>query len=197
MQDHFSKKTLVIILHEIYGVNDHILDFKALLLKEGFDVLTPDLLHGRMFSLEQEEQAYRHFVNDIGFSAAVTHVQQIVSEHREKYGQIYLFGFSIGATMAWLCSNFGVDGVIGFYGSRIRNHIEQEPACPTLLFFATNEKSFDVRDLANQLQGKKNTELAIVDADHGFMNPFYKTYSPDQHRQCVEQSIDFLKQLLA
>ncbi|BFH64787.1 dienelactone hydrolase family protein [Paenibacillus azoreducens] len=192
MNKRFSPQSLVIILHEIYGINDHIRFFSDELTKEGFDVIAPNLLDRGAFPYEEEEQAYQYFVNEIGFDQSLHKVKQIVEEQRKKYNRIYIIGFSIGATTAWRSSECGVDGVIGYYGSRIRNYSEVEPECPTLLFFSQHEKSFNVMDLAEKLETKKMTDIEIVEAEHGFMNPFHKAYKPEEYKKCMEASLHFL-----
>ncbi|MCR8630132.1 dienelactone hydrolase family protein [Paenibacillus radicis (ex Xue et al. 2023)] len=195
MNTESSRNSLVIILHEIYGVNDHINFFSHEIINEGFDVLTPNLLHRESFPYDQEEKAYQYFTNEIGFNKSLLDVKQLVKVNREKYDKIYIIGFSIGATIAWMSSEYEVDGIIGFYGSRIRNHVDIEPSCPNLLFFSKNEKSFNVLDLERKLKSKNKTVLNIIEAEHGFMNPFYKSYKPKEYRDCMENSIDFLNRI--
>ncbi|UHA71928.1 dienelactone hydrolase family protein [Paenibacillus sp. 481] len=190
-----SAKSLTIVLHEIYGVNDHIHFFRDIMMQEGFDVLTPNLLHVAPFPYEQESEAYLFFRNEVGFQKSLLEVKHIVKENREKYDRIYIIGFSVGATLAWLSSELEVDGVIGYYGSRIRDYLEVEPNVPSLLFFAKEEKSVDVSGLEGQLNQKQNTVVKIVEAEHGFMNPFYQAYHPEHHRDCIEMSIDFLRRI--
>ncbi|AIQ65421.1 hypothetical protein PSTEL_22205 [Paenibacillus stellifer] len=190
-----SSKALVIILHEIYGINDHINFFSDVIIKEGFDVLSPNLLQKESYSYDQEDKAYHYFMNEVGFDKSLDKVIQIINFNREKYDQIFIIGFSVGATIAWLSSEYGVDGIIGYYGSRIRNYIEIEPRCPTLLYFPRYEKSFNVLDLKRHLKSKKKTTVEIVEAEHGFMNPFYKTYNLEEYTKCIKYSIDFLRQI--
>ncbi|RAP73613.1 dienelactone hydrolase family protein [Paenibacillus montanisoli] len=194
--DQFTKHALVILLHEIYGVNDHMAACQEMMLGAGFDAIVPNLLHREAFSYDEEELAHTYFVGEIGFAKAKEEVKQIINEYRAGYERIYLVGFSAGATLAWLCSEDQVDGVIGFYGSRIRNYVETEPHCPTLLFFSRHETSFDVPDLAAKLQAsKKNLTVEIVDADHGFMNPFDKSFQQEHYRRCLDRSFDFFRSI--
>ncbi|MCL6603738.1 MAG: dienelactone hydrolase family protein [Paenibacillus sp.] len=190
-----SRKSLVIILHEIYGINDHINFFSDMMIKEGFDVLSPNLIDREPFSYAQEDKAYHYFINEIGFTRALNEVLKIVNLNREKYKHIFIIGFSIGATIAWMSSEYGVDGIIGFYGSRIRNYVEIEPNCATLLFFAMHEKSFNILELEEKLRSKKNTFIEIIEAEHGFMNPYYNTYNFNEYVECIMKCKDFLKQI--
>ncbi|MBB3129463.1 dienelactone hydrolase [Paenibacillus rhizosphaerae] len=190
-----SRKTLVIILHEIYGLNEHILAFGDKVSRSGYEVLTPNLLIRGPFPYEQEEEAYSYFVNQIGFDRAVDEVNQIVRDHRDRYDCIMIVGFSIGATIAWRCSGSGIDGIIGYYGSRIRSYAEMEPKCPALLFFASNEKSFDVSELSEKLEHRRNTHVHVIEGEHGFMNPYSKSYFPQAYQACLEMSFNFLRRV--
>jgi dienelactone hydrolase len=193
-----SMKDLAIILHEIYGINDHIHYYKNVLTSKGFEVICPHLLGRESFPYEREEEAYHYFMNEVGFPKAMDEVKRLIHENREKYERIFIIGFSAGATIAWACSESKseVDGIVGYYGSRIRNYMDTEPACPTLLFFPAHEKSFDVLDLERKLQTKKNTAVEIIEAEHGFMNPYYTTYNPIESTKCIKKSIHFLRDIV-
>lgn len=181
------------MLHEIYGVNDHIHFFSEILINEGFDVLVPNLIHRDSFSYDHEDLAYQYFMNEIGFEKSVREVEKIIKINKAEYDQVFIIGFSIGATIAWMCSEYDINGVIGYYGSRIRDYKEIVPRRPALLFFPTKEKSFNVTDLEIDLNKKKNTLIKIIEAEHGFMNPFYRTYDSKECNNCVEISLEFLK----
>lgn len=187
-----GKQSLVIILHEIYGINDHMNYYSELMIKEGYDVLIPNLIDRESFSYEQEDNAYHYFKQEIGFPRALNKVLDLVNLNREKYEHIFVIGFSIGATLAWMCSEHEVDGVIGFYGSRIRDYVEIDPKCQSLLFFASHEKSLNVIDLKEKLKTKKNTKIEIIEAEHGFMNPYHTSYNSKEATKCIKKCMDFL-----
>lgn len=195
MNKEILRKSLVIILHEIYGINDHINFYSEKMIEEGFDVLSPNLIDRESFSYDQEDEAYHYFIQEIGFTRSVDEVSKIVNLNRQKYERIFIIGFSIGATIAWMSSVYEVDGIVGFYGSRIRNYVEIQPNCPTLLFFARHEKSCNVIDLAKELSIKKNTYLEIIEAEHGFMNPYYNAYNSKEYVECMKKCTGFLKQI--
>jgi dienelactone hydrolase len=94
---------LIIVIHEIYGVNQHIKTYCNHLDKLGYEVFFPNLLKNEQpFPYEQEEMAYQHFMKEIGFFKARDKILKTIKESREKYKNIYLVGFSVGATIAWL-----------------------------------------------------------------------------------------------
>ncbi len=143
------------------------------------DVICPNLYPSDVLVGEREEDAYNSFFKHVGFQKAAITIGELVEENRSKYKNIYLVGFSVGATVAWLCSDhISVSGFACFYGSRIRNYVQMNPTCPTLLFFSSNEKSFDVTPLLEELREKENQFISIhlFNAPHGFANPYSKEF---------------------
>ncbi|WP_420539717.1 dienelactone hydrolase family protein [Paenibacillus polymyxa] len=177
--------TLIVELHEIYGINQHIQNYCSLLSDEGYDVICPNLIGKETpFDYSQEEAAYAHFIKNIGFERASYHIESLLLSIQTRYKKVFIVGFSIGATIAWLCSKEKyVDGIVGYYGSRIRNYLEITPHCPTLLFFPQEEISFNVDELISALDNH-NIRVHKFSGQHGFSDP----YSPRYHVHSAQQS---------
>jgi dienelactone hydrolase len=187
--------TAIIVLHEIYGVNQHMQYICKLLSEYDFDVFCPNLLEQEMaFDYSEEEKAYRNFMEDVGFEDTLVKIKSLLLGIREKYKNVYLIGFSVGATVAWLCSEEKlVDGIIGYYGSRIRNYMELSPQCPTLLIFPDEEKSFKVNELVAVLDGKQNVEVHQFSGQHGFSDPFSSKYNEQSAKKAFMEMLNYIK----
>lgn len=201
MISHLNRSdTAVFVLHEIYGLNQHILDFCKDMAQSGFDVYAPDLLgNGQVFNEEQEEAAYQYFMKQLGFEAAVRKASAYINEKRSGYRKIIIIAFSVGATTAWLCSREGglCDGVVGFYGSRIRDYMELKPECPVLLFYPEKEKSFEVSEVVNILNEKEGVYARKLQGEHGFANPFSVHYNEQSAQAAGKEIIGFIRGIIA
>jgi len=184
--------TVIIVIHEIYGLNQHIQSYCELLSKQGFDVICPDLLEReRPYEYSQEDAAYRHFMENVGFTGALGKIKDILSDIKDEYQKIFILGFSAGATVAWLCSEEKcVDGIVGYYGSRIRNYAELEPRCPAMLFFPLEEPSFNVDELISALESK-NVEVHKYMGEHGFSDPYHSKYHAESAQAAVSKMMKF------
>lgn len=191
-----QKKVLLIMLHEIYGVNEHIEGMAETFRAQGFDVLCPNLI-ARLdpFMYEEEALAYESFMRDVGFDVGLQQIEQLVDHVRMAYEKIVVVGFSVGATIAWRMSERPVDAVVGFYGSRIRDYEFVTPKCPTLLFFPQQEASFNVLVLAEKLE-KPFVHVEICEAKHGFTNPQANTYDAKCTAHALKQTMTFLQESL-
>ena len=152
-----KEKLALVIVHEIYGVNDHMHHVTEQFTSSHIDVFCPNLLHlQHAFHYRDEEKAYEHFVNHIGFNDGKDQIEAFINTLSSNYTHIGLIGFSVGATISWLCSNNPkIDFIIGCYGSRIRDYVHIKPTCATLLIFPEKEASFSVSSLIQTLQQQK------------------------------------------
>ena len=169
----------VILLHEIYGINSHIKHYANVFYQKGFDVYVPNLLQRiTPFSYEEEELAYQNFMTNVGFEKAQNEVNALINNLSNKYSHIRMIGFSIGATIAWLCSNNPLlHKVVGFYGSRIRQYTDVVPNAETILIFGEKEKSFNPIDLKTRISTYPHVLVKIVEGKHGFADPYSSKYN--------------------
>ncbi|MCC3379017.1 dienelactone hydrolase family protein [Paenibacillus farraposensis] len=190
-----KSETVIVVLHEIYGINQHMQHMCRLLSDQGYDVICPDLL-GREapFEYSQEEAAYRNFVENVGFTQAASQTKRMLLDIQNRYEKIFVLGFSVGATIAWLCSEEQkVDGIVGYYGSRIRNYLEVNPQCPTLLFFPQEEASFDVDELISTLDNRPNVRVYQCNGQHGFSDPYSSRYQVHSAQTSCNKMLDFFR----
>lgn len=167
----------VILLPEIYGKNRFIEDVEAGLQAQGFVVYTPDYYQGRGYDYREAASAYAAFYRQAGLDFC-REVSGLVNRLSHQYERVYLLGFSVGASLAWRCSeNPNCAGVIACYGSRIRDYLEVLPQCPTLLLFA-EEDSFDVAAVRKALERKPNVTVETYPAWHGFLDCHSPCYDP-------------------
>ncbi|EEL88527.1 hypothetical protein CN445_01255 [Bacillus cereus] len=191
-----KKKLALVAIHEIYGVNDHMQHVIDHFNTSYIDVFCPNLLQlQNSFHYSDEEKAYQYFMNHIGFDYGKEQINEVISTLSNDYTHIGLIGFSVGATIAWLCSNNPkIDFMIGCYGSRIRDYVHIKPTCATLLIFPEQEASFSVSSLMKALQQQRNPLLEIkqLHGEHGFLNPYTEKYSENSTKQAYNVIDSFL-----
>ena len=176
-----SKTKAMIILHEIYGINEFIWEQCKQYRQMGFDVFCPNMLDRNPFPYTESEEAYRYYFQNVGFKQ-YAEIDAFVHVLKERYDKVFIIGFSVGATVAWRCSeNPLCSGIIACYGSRIRDYMNINPACPALLLYAKND-SFDVPATVYQLKNKTNLTIEIFEAAHGFMDSHCISYNESQSK---------------
>lgn len=191
-----SSNTAIIVLHEIYGVNHHILDVCQEYHLQGYDVYCPDLLgDGKVYAYEQQVKAYEYFIANVGFSV-YQEISLLVKRLASEYKQVFIVGFSIGATLAWLAAGAGhCNGVVCHYGSRVRDYLSTKPKCPVLLIMASQDEAYLASQAQKDLEGASNIVLEVFEGEHGFCDPYtavYNSISADSAKQLAHEFIDHL-----
>lgn len=189
--------TAIIVVHEIYGVDEHILGVCNRLAQPRYDVLCPNLLTNRQMPFKQSEEpaAYQYFMQHVGFDLAKQQIEALSRQIRSQYRFCFIVGYSVGATTAWLCSQYKglYNGIVCFYGSRIRDYQKLEPQCPTLLFFPEKEIGFEVDELLQTLTGRNNVSVAKVHALHGFTDPWSEQYCEAASEETFAKTLAFIE----
>lgn len=68
-----------IILHEIYGVNDHMAYYRQVFEQQQMNVYIPNLLNRTtVFMYDEEEKAYEYFMEAVGFEKAKKMVEELI-----------------------------------------------------------------------------------------------------------------------
>jgi dienelactone hydrolase len=189
-----GSNAVIVVLHEIYGINQHMTNVCERLAETGNDIICPNLLsRDEPYSYDQEKIAYENFMT-IGFKQAADSVSSTLRELRSAYKTVYVVGYSVGATIAWLCAAERglVDAIVAYYGSRIRDYLDKQPQCPSLLLFPMQESSFDVDEVIRKLRGKDRVDVRKYEGLHGFTDPQNNNYSELAHKQTTDDTIRFL-----
>ncbi|BAK97697.1 hypothetical protein OBV_04990 [Oscillibacter valericigenes Sjm18-20] len=157
----------------------------------------PNLIHRETpFDYSQQEAAYRHFKTDVSFDVCFE-IEELLKKLRIKYRVIVLIGFSVGATIAWRCSMSGLcDGMIGYYGSRIRDYLGITPKCRTLLIFAEKEVNFSPGELDFTSKQQEFVSMTVLKAHHGFCDMFSEHYDPISAVEAQRLTNEFIETLL-
>lgn len=189
-----ANKLAMVLLPEIYGCNAFMEEVKARYEQRGIAVYCPNLWMRQPFAYEEQQEAYAYFQHHIGFGV-YRDIDYLLEELQAAYDRVVVLGFSAGATLAWRCSALGhVDGVIACYGSRIRDYLEVEPRCDTLLLFAQRD-SFAVAEVFQMLQKKRRVQGRLFPAKHGFLDPHGQDGDEVQARKAWQCIDDFLQMI--
>jgi dienelactone hydrolase len=189
-----GSNTAIVILHEIYGINQHMKDVCERLSRSGYDVYCPNLVDlNEAYNYDQEAAAYKNFMN-VGFQDITDTVKSLLGTLKLGYRALYVVGYSVGATVAWrLSANPGlVDAVVAYYGSRIRDYLDQVPQCPTLLLFPKEEKSFDIQTMIPRLLPIMGVEIHQYQGLHGFTDPRNRNYVERESIRSFADTLSFL-----
>ncbi|MFJ7917005.1 MULTISPECIES: dienelactone hydrolase family protein [unclassified Lysinibacillus] len=184
----------ILILHEIYGVNDFI-KMQAEAYSNANTTVECISLYSddKTFQYEQEQEAYEYFINEVSFDAPLDKLTEKILEARTHFDEVLLIGFSVGATLAWRLSTLPLQGIVCVYGSRIRQYLDTMPSCPTLVILPSHEKSFNVHELKETLDTFPFVHTRQYIGQHGFMDSNNGNYHYRSFLQSQTEISQFLQ----
>jgi carboxymethylenebutenolidase len=197
----------VVILQEIFGVNEHIRSVCDQYALAGFVALAPDVFWRSQRRVElgyegaDREKALallqktdvNQTVTDLG--AAV----RALKGRPETAGKIAAVGFCFGGRLAYLSAAGGfVDAAVSYYGGGIQNLLDQADKIHVPMLFHYGEKDAGipleaVEQVKTRFEGKPNTGLHVYPgAEHGFNCTERSAYDQRASALALGRTLTFL-----
>jgi carboxymethylenebutenolidase len=165
----------VILIHEWWGVNDHIRDLAGRYANEGYLCVAPDLFRGRVAQDTEEASA---LMQALAIDDGIETIRKAMDAAAETY-QVERFaitGYCMGGTFALraACEIPELKAAAPFYGDIPEENVLAQLKVPTL-FIAGKRDAWINEEKVNQLReaaAKYNLPVEVVsyDADHAFFN---------------------------
>lgn len=195
----------VIVLQEWWGLNDQIKRTADRLAAEGFDVVAPDLYHGRVVGYDHSDEA-SHAMDGLDFPGAVH--QDILATRdwlQTRSSKIGITGFCMGGalTIASAARLKGFDAAVCYYG--VPPKAFADPAnitCPFQGHFGTRDDWVSpevVAGIRSAMEAAGNPpDLYSYDADHAFCNAARpEVYNPEAAELSWSRTVAFFRDHLA
>jgi carboxymethylenebutenolidase len=171
----------IVLLQEIFGINQYMRDVADSYAEEGYVVLAPDLFWRQEPDVELNEAEFEKafaLYGKFDVPKAVEDITATVAALRalpECKGKIGALGFCLGGKLAYLAAaHSGVDCAVSYYGVAIDEQLGLAPriACPMVLHFAGNDKfvpAAAVEKIRAAFAGRDGVEIYLYPGvDHGF-----------------------------
>ena len=167
--------TAVLLIHEWWGINQHIRDLARRYTQEGYNCVAPDLFRGRVAQDVKEASA---LMDALAIEDGLETIRKAMDAARDKYGfeQFVINGFCMGGTFALraACEIPELKAAAPFYGDIPDERVLAKLKVPTL-FIAGRRDAWINEAKVNALKeaAKKYSlpvEAVSYDADHAFFN---------------------------
>ena len=173
----------LVILQEIFGVNEHIRAVADQYAADGYCVIAPDIFwrEGRKIELAYDPQGFERGLGLLGklnIDQTAIDLQATVDALKRQSactGKVGSLGFCMGGLLSFIAAaEAGVDTAVCYYGGGIHQHLDRAKKirCPVLFHFADQDAYIPQQAVAavrKSLGGRKNVRLIVhAGVDHGF-----------------------------
>ena len=165
----------VILIHEWWGINDHIRDVAGRYAKEGYLCVAPDLYRGRVAADTAEASA---LMQALAIGDGMETIRRSVDAAAETY-QVKRFaitGYCMGGTFALraACEIPELAAAAPFYGDIPEESVLTKLRAPTLFIAGARDAWINPEKVngLKEIAAKHNLPVEVVsyDADHAFFN---------------------------
>ena len=173
----------LLVIQEIFGVNDHIKNICDQYALDGFVAVAPDVFWRQEPRVELSYDSAGiakglQLFDGLNIDIAAAELQRAVEAIRHIpscTGKVGALGFCMGGLLAFVCAaRAGVESSVIYYGTRLDQHLElvQDITCPLLFHFASNDEHIStqtVNKIKMSLSGKDNCRVVVhKNSGHGF-----------------------------
>ena len=189
----------VVILQEIFGVNDHIRKVVDQYAAAGFVSIAPALFDriGRNIVTgyqPDDVQRARGYMMQIKREDALTDISASINVVKHA-GRVALVGYCWGGTLAWIgARTLPISAAVGYYVSRIGENLDGVPKCPMLLHFGERDANIPLSDVEKARALFPQGTFHTYPADHGFNCDARASYDAGSAALAWQRTQDFLAQ---
>ena len=173
----------LLVIQEIFGVNDHIKNLCDQYALDGFVAVAPDVFWRQDPRVELSYDPAGiarglQLFDGLNIDIAAADLQRAVEAIRHIpscTGKVGAIGFCMGGLLAFVsAARAGVESSVIYYGTRLDHYLElvQDITCPLLFHFADDDKHISnqtVKKVKMSLRGKDNCRVIVhKNSGHGF-----------------------------
>lgn len=191
----------LLVLQEIFGVNDHIRELVEDFAAEGFDTVAPALFDRVARDTELGYQSAdiargRELRGAIPAEDTVRDMAASIAALKDA-GRIGAVGYCWGGTLAWLAAcRLDVDCAVGYYGSSTIDYVDEEPRCPVTLMLGETDSTFPPQTIATIRQAHPEVAVFTYPAGHGFACDHRSAFHEPSARHARERTLDVFRRYL-
>jgi carboxymethylenebutenolidase len=165
----------VVLIHEWWGINDHIRDIAGRYANEGFLCAAPDLFRGRIAKNTDEASKLMH---DLAIEDGLETIRQAIAETKRAYKaqKIGITGYCMGGTFALraACEISELAAAAPFYGDIPEEEVLKQLRVPTLFIAGERDAWINPEKVNGLIEAARKYDLPVevvtYDADHAFFN---------------------------
>ena len=193
----------LVVVQEIFGINDHIRRVADGYAADGFYVVAPAIFDRVQRNVElgyegDDRTKAIGLMQQLDREKIQLDVAAAVEQAKSVAGNTGVIGYCLGGTQAWLsASRLPVQAAVGYYGGGIGQVATIPIHAPVILHFGLKDAHIgaDQRDAVHAAHPE--VPIYTYDADHGFNCDARASYDATSAALARERSLAFLKEKLA
>ena len=188
----------LVIVQEIFGVNDHIRSVCDDFAREGYVAIAPALFDrvrpGIELGYDPDGVAEgRKIREQVSLEQALLDVE-VAAAAASGPGRIGLVGYCWGGTIAWAAATRSTTfaATVGYYGGGVPAMKDEQANCPVMLHFGEHDQAIPLTGVEEFKTARPEVPVFIYPAGHGFNCDQRASFHAESARLAKERTLAFL-----
>jgi carboxymethylenebutenolidase len=194
----------VVVIQEIFGVNQHIREVTDGYAEQGYFAIAPKIFDRVDPDIELGyEEADMGKGIEIAFSKldhgnALGDIQTAI-DAASAHGKVGVVGYCFGGLLTWLaaCTLNGVAAASSYYGGGVAGQVDKQPGCPVIMHFGELDAHIPMSDVEAVRAAQPDTPVYVYNADHGFNCSHRGSYDEAAAATALQRTLDHFATHLA
>lgn len=190
----------VVVVQEIFGVNQHIRAVTERFAREGYLAIAPAIFDRveRGVELGYDQQGITEGRRLAGLLTREGILADLAAavDHAAEAGRVGMVGYCFGGSVVWIAAAelAGLACAVSYYGSRIVGSMDLAPKVPTMMHVGRHDASFPL-DKVHEI-GARHPSVIIheYDAGHGFNCDLRADYHEESAKIALARTLAFMRE---
>jgi carboxymethylenebutenolidase len=170
-----APKGAVVVIQEIFGVNQHIREVTDGYAAAGFYAIAPKIFDRIDADIElgyedaDMAKGIELAFQKLDHAKALGDLQTTIDAASAK-GKVGVVGYCFGGLLTWLCACDlkGVAAASSYYGGGVAGQMDKQPKCPVIMHFGELDAHIPMSDVDTVKAAQPDVPVYVYPADHGF-----------------------------
>ncbi len=187
----------VVVMQEIFGVNEHIRSDTDKFAALGYAAIAPAVFDRieRGVELGYDEAGFakgRSIVMELGWDGPIKDVKA-AADHLSQYGKVGGVGYCWGGSLAWLAATrLGIPSS-GYYGGRTASLVDEQPKAAVQLHFGEKDSHIPMSDVEKIKAAHPGVPVYVYPAGHGFNCDDRADYDEAAAKLALDRTLELFK----
>lgn len=196
-------KGAIVVIQEIFGVNDHIRKTADLYASEGYLALAP-AIYDRVkpgfdvgYTMPEMQEGFG-YKGQVKLEDAMKDIQATVNE-AGKAGKVGIVGYCYGGLLTWhsAAKVNGLTAAVPYYGGGIPDVADEQPKVPVMMHFGEKDSYIPMEGVEKVKAKHPDAKVFTYPADHGFNCDQRGSYDEPSAKEARKRTLEFFKQHIA
>jgi carboxymethylenebutenolidase len=187
----------VVVIQEIFGINDHIRSVADDYAAQGYLAIAPALFDrikpGIELGYDEDDVTKgRELKGQSDNDAALMDIEAAANAVRSA-GKVAAVGYCWGGALAWLTATRldGISAVASYYGGGIGGFASEQPKCPVILHFGEQDHAIPMEEVQKVKDAHPELPVHIYPAGHGFNCDHRGSFEATSAKIARERTLEF------